>query len=105
MANWATARFDKIGKALLTKAGQTDDAILQRRFLFFGTELVGTRAAYLEYKVGVSEFTAAYKAKALMGRDLWGLTITMVSVASGFLIGSGVAKGTFAPLTRAHLRF
>ncbi len=100
MANWATVRFEKLGKSLLASAGKTEDAIVQRRFSFFGTELVGTRAAYLDYQQGVNEFVASYKAKTLTGKDLWGVTITAVSVFSGFIIGSGFAKGTFAPLNR-----
>jgi len=66
MANWATTKFNNWGQALLKKAVTTDDAILARRYTFFGNEFVGTRLAYNEYAQGVKEFQGAYKAGALI---------------------------------------
>lgn len=98
MGNTATGLQEKIGKSMLQavkRPGWGEKA--QRRFQYFGTELIETRATYNDYVAGVSQFKQQWK-EGLHGRDIAGLAICAWLVFTGLNVGQMLGRGTWSPL-------
>lgn len=101
-ARFITGKFESLGQKLLEQQARAQSERWKRRLAFFGTELVNTRATYLEYAQGVSEFKQQW-AEGLYGRDLGGMFMTALAILGGFSVGHTIGKGQLAPFEGSYL--